>query len=110
MITLKNNKLPRLHLFLNGYEIKSENEYVREYRKTIVAKDEFNYGMFYYIHVFYHKKETWSDICVSTKEYNPYAGDWMYDWYSGDYIDKSWKIIGKYDKRLLKYIESMEEI
>lgn len=34
MITLKNNKLPKLHLKLKGYKIFSNNEFVTEYRKN----------------------------------------------------------------------------
>ena len=48
MYTLKNNKLPKLHLKLKNYEIKSKNDEVIEYRKTIMSKDEYNYGMFYF--------------------------------------------------------------
>ena len=39
MITLKNNKLPKLHLKLKGYKIASANDKVTEYRKTILLKD-----------------------------------------------------------------------
>ena len=88
MYSLKNNKLPRLHLKLNKYQIKSKNDTVIEYRKTIVSKDEYNYGMFYFIHIFYHPK---------------------YDWYSGDYEEKSIPIIARYDKKLLKYIEHIDD-
>lgn len=108
MITLKKNKLPKLHLLFNGYKIMSDNEEVREYRKTIISKDEYNYGMFYFIHVFYHKKDTMSDICVSIQKYIKDWEDWGYDWYSGDCEDKSIPIIKKYDKRLLKYLEQIE--
>lgn len=36
MITLKNNKLPKLHLKLHKYKIESDNENVTQYVKTIV--------------------------------------------------------------------------
>lgn len=38
MLTLKNNKLPKLHLKLKGYKIFSNNEFVTEYRKTNKVK------------------------------------------------------------------------
>jgi len=109
MYILKNNKLPKLHLKLKGYEIKSRNDKVIEYRKTIVAKDEFNYGMFYFIHIFYHLQDSLSNICVSTQKYVREWEDWGYDWYSGLYEKKSIPIIAKYDKGLLKYIEHIKE-
>lgn len=109
MYTLKNNKLPKWHLIFNKYELKSKNENVIEYRKTIVSKDEFNYGMFYYIHIFYHLKDKDTEVCVSLKRYNREWEDWGYDWYSGDYEDDSIPIIEKYDKKLLKFIEKIEE-
>lgn len=109
MYSLKNNKLPRLHLKLNKYQIKAKNDTVIEYRKTIVSKDEYNYGMFYFIHIFYHPKDDWSDICVSVKKYNRDWEDWGYDWYSGDYEEKSIPIIARYDKKLLKYIEHIDD-
>lgn len=109
MITLKNNKLPKLHLKLHKYKVASNNEYVTEYRKTIVAKDANNYGMFYYIHIFYHKKDNWSDVCVSTQRYVPNWNDWGYDFYSGKYQNKSFPIIKMYDKGLLKYLEVLKE-
>lgn len=109
MYTLKNNKLPKLHLKFKGYEIKSKNEKVIEYRQTIVAKDEYNYGMFYFIHIFYHLKDKFTEVCVSLQKYNQEWEDWRYDWYSGDYQEKSIPIIAKYDKGLLKYIEKLEE-
>lgn len=105
MYTLKNNKLPKLHLKLNKYEIKSKNNKVIEYRKTIITKDEFNYGMFYFIHIFYHLQDNLSDVCVSTKRYVPEWEYWGYDWYSGEYEENSIPIIAKYDKKLLKYIK-----
>lgn len=108
MYTLKNNKLPKLHLKLNKYKIKSKNDKVIEYRKTIITKDEFNYGMFYFIHIFYHLQDNWSDICVSTQRYIQDWKDWRYDFYSGKYEEKSIPIIAKYDKGLLKYIEHIE--
>ena len=49
-----------------------------------------------------------SDICVSIQKYIKDWEDWGYDWYSGDYEDKSIPIIKKYDKRLLKYLEQIE--
>ena len=109
MLTLKNNKLPKLHLFLNKYKIKSKNEKVIEYRKTIVSKDEFNYGMFYFIHIFYHLQDKDTNICVSLQRYNREWEDWGYDWYSGEYEEKSIPIIMKYDKKLLKCIEKTED-
>ena len=42
MKTLKNNKLPKLHLKFKGYKIASDNEEVTEYRKTIHLKDKYN--------------------------------------------------------------------
>lgn len=110
MYTLKNNKLPKLHLILNKYEIKNKNEKVIEYRKTIVSKDEFNYGMFYFIHIFHHLKDKNTEVCVSIQIYNREREEWNYDWYSGDYEDKSIPIIGMYDKKLLKYLEKVEEV
>ena len=107
MYTLINNKLPKIHLILNKYKIKSKNENVIEYRKTIVSKDEFNYGMFYFIHIFYHLKDKYSDICVSIKKYNREIQDWEYDWFGGDYEDESIPVIKKYDNKLLKYIEKV---
>lgn len=107
MITLKKNKLPKLHLKLHNYKIVSDNEYVTEYRKTIVAKDANNYGMFYYIHIFYHKKDNWSDVCVSTQRYILDWEDWGYEFYSGKYENMSFPIIKMYDKGLLKYLEKL---
>lgn len=109
MYILKNNKLPKLHLKLNGYKIKSKNDKVIEYRKTIVSKDKFNYGMFYFIHIFYHLQDNLSNVCVSTQRYIQDWKDWGYDWYSGKYEKKSIPIIEKYDKKLLKYIEYYKE-
>lgn len=105
MYSLKNNKLPKLHLRFNGYKIENKNDKVIEYRKTIVSKDKYNYGMFYFIHIFYHLKNDWSDVCVSLQKYNRDFEDWEYDWYSGNYEEKSIPIIKKYDKKLLKYLK-----
>ena len=109
MYTLKNNKLPKLHLWLNGYKINSKNDRVIEYRKTIVTKDKFNYAMFYFIHIFYHLQDKYTDICVSTQRKIPFLNDWDYDFYSGKYEEENIPIIRKYDKRLLKYIEHIKE-
>lgn len=110
MYTLKNNKLPKLHLKLKGYKIEHKNDKVIEYRKTIVGKDENNYGMFYFIHIFYHLKDDWSDVCVSLRKYVREWEDWGYDWYSGKYEEKSIPIIAKYDKGLLEYIEPLKKL
>lgn len=108
MITLKNNKLPKLHLKLHKYKIESDNENVTQYVKTIVAKDIYNYAIFYYINIFYHKKDNLTDVCVSTKRYVPDWNDWGYDFYSGEHQNKSFPIIEKYDKGLLKYLEVLK--
>lgn len=110
MYTLKDNKLPKFHLRFNKYEIKSQNERVIEYRKRIIEKDEFNYGKFYFIHIFYHLKDKNTEVCVSLQKYDREMEDWRYDWYSGDYEDKSLFIIGRYDKKLLNYIEKIEDL
>lgn len=68
----------------------------------------FNYAMFYFIHIFYHLKDEFTEVCVSYKRYNQEVEDWRYDWYSGKYASKSIPIIGKHDKKLLKYIEEKE--
>ena len=107
MYSLKNNKLPKLHLKFNGYKIENKNDKVIEYRKIIVSKDKYNYGMFYFIHIFYHLKDDWSDVCVSLQKYNRDFKDCEYDWYSGNYEDESMPIIEKYDNKLLKYIEKV---
>ena len=109
MYTLKNNKLPKLHLKLHKYKIENKNDEVVSYKKTIIAKDDFNYGMFYFIHIFYHLKDNLSDVCVSLQKYDRYLNAWEYDWYCGDYEDKSIPIIKKYDKKLLKYLKKAEE-
>ena len=109
MYTLKNNKLPKLHLKLHKYEIENKNDEIISYKKTIIDKDENNYGMFYFIHIFYHLKNNLSDVCVSLKKYNRDLDDWEYDWYGGDYEDKSISIIAKYDRKLLKYLKKVEE-
>ena len=106
MYTLKNNKLPRLHLWLNGYEIKSKNDRVIDYVKTIIITNRF---LYYYIHIFYHLQDSLSNICVSLKRYDTNIGEWIYDFYSGKYEEESMPIIRKYDKRLLKYIEHIKE-
>lgn len=108
MITLKNNKLPKSHLKLHGYKIESDNEYITEYRKSIYMKNEYNYPLIYHIHIFYHKDNTDSDVCVSVQEYNPEIRDYRYDWYSGEYEYKSMPIIGIYDHGLLKYLKEVE--
>lgn len=108
MITLKNNKLPKFHLKLKKYKIESDNENVTQYVKTIVTKDIYNYGKFYYINIFYHKKDNLTDICVSTKRYVPDWNDWGYGFYLGKYQNKSFSIIEKYDKKLLKYLEVID--
>ena len=108
MYSLKNNKLPKLHLRFNLYKIENKNDKVIEYRKTIVSKDKYNYGMFYFIHIFYHLKDDWTDVCVSLQKYNRDFEDWEYDWYSGDYEEKSIPVIKKYDKKLLKYLKHID--
>ncbi len=108
MYILKNNRLPKLHLKLKGYEIKNKNDEVIEYRKTIITKDEFNYGMFYFIHIYYHLKDQLSEVCVSMQKYIDDWEDWGYDFYTGQYENKSISIIAKYDKGLLKYIKHIE--
>lgn len=65
--------------------------------------------MVYYIHIFYHLKDEFSDVCVSIKKYNREWEKWEYDWYSGEYEQKSIPVIQKYDKKLLKYLEILEE-
>lgn len=70
-----------------------------------MTKDEHNYGMFYFIHIFYHLKDKFSEICVSLQKYNREWKDWGYIWYGGEYSEKSIPIIQMYDKKLLKYIE-----
>lgn len=106
MYTLKNNKLPKLHLWLNGYEIKSKNNRVIDYMKTIIIPKDF---LYYYIHIFYHLQDNCTEICVSLKKYDTNIGEWIYDFYSGEYEEESIPIIRKYDKRLLKYIEYIKE-
>lgn len=64
--------------------------------------------MFYFIHIFYHLKDEFTEVCVSYKRYNQEAEDWIYDLYSGEYEDKSIPIITLYDKKLLKYIEKKD--
>lgn len=108
MISLKNNKLPKLHLKLKKYKIESDNENVTHYVKTIITKDEYNYGMFYFINIFYHKNDKFSEVCVSTKRYISDWQDWGYNFYSGKYQNKSFPIIEKYDKKLLKYLEVID--
>lgn len=107
MITLKNNKLPKLHLKLKGYKIASDNEKVTEYRKTILLKDKYNYPEIYYIHIFYHKKDDLSDVCVSRQFYSQDEKDWRYNWYSGKYEMYSLDYIVAFDKSLLKYIKKI---
>lgn len=63
--------------------------------------------MFYFIHIFYHLKDKFTEVCVSYKRYNQEVEDWRYDWYSGKYASKS--ILEMYDKKLLKYIEETED-
>ena len=65
--------------------------------------------MFYFIHIFYHLKDKFTEVCVSYKRYNQEVEDWRYDWYSGKYASKSITIIEMYDKKLLKYIEETED-
>ena len=65
--------------------------------------------MFYFIHIFYHLKDNCSEVCVSLQRYVREWKDWGYDWYSGDYVEKSIPIIQMYDKKLLKYIERYEK-
>lgn len=109
MYVLKNNKLPKLHLFLKGYKVEFESDKVIEYKKTIITKDDNNYGMFYFIHIFKYLDDNSSEVSVSIQKYVREWKDWGYDWYSGKYEDKSIPIIAKYDKRLLKYIKYIEE-
>ena len=112
MYSLKNNKIPKLHLKLNGYKLEFKSDKCIEYKKTIVSKDEYNYGMFYFIHVYYYpqdgEQDAWSNVCVSLKQYNRDWEDWGYDWYSGKYAERSIPIIARYDKKLLKYIEHVD--
>lgn len=109
MITLKNNKLPKLHLKFKGYKIASDNEEVTEYRKTIHLKDKYNYPEIYYIHIFYHKKDILSDIGISRQFYSQDEKDWRYNWYSGKYEMYSLDYIVAFDKSLLKYIERSKD-
>lgn len=109
MITLKNNKLPKLHLKFKGYKIASDNEEVTEYRKTIHLKDKYNYPEIYYIHIFYHKKDILSDIGISRQFYSQDGKDWRYNWYSGKYEMYSLDYIVAFDKSLLKYIERSKD-
>ncbi len=108
MITLKNNKLPKLHLKLKGYKVFSNNEFVTEYRKIIVLKDKYNYPEVYYIHIFYHKQDNYSDVCVSRQIYLQDEKEWGYNFYSGKYETYSWDYIIAFDKKLLKFIEKEE--
>lgn len=105
MITLKNNKLPIIYLKLHKYKVERENEYVKTYTKTIVSKNEYNSPLYYFINIFYHKQDNLTEICVSMKSYNPYLKDYEYDFYSGEYENKSIDIIKKFDRKLLKYLE-----
>jgi hypothetical protein len=109
MITLKNNKLPKIHLKLKKYKIINDNEFVTHYQKTIFTKNMYHYPKIFYINIFYHKKDNWSDVCVSLKEYIHEVEDYMYDWYSGEYEYKTMPIIAKFDKGLLKYLEEVED-
>ena len=59
--------------------------------------------MFYFIHIFYHLQDNLTEVCVSSKKYIKEWEDWGYQWY------KDIAIIAKYDKRLLKYIECLED-
>lgn len=109
MLLLKKNKLPKLYLKLNHYKIKSDNEYVTEYRKTIILKDKYHYPISYFIHIFYHKKDINSEVCVSNKFYSQEYEDWRYEWFTGNLEEKSIEYIEAFDKKLLKYIEKVEE-
>ena len=110
MITLKNNKLPRLHLKLKNYRIFSNNEFVTEYRKAIVLKDQYNYPEVYYIHIFYHKQDNDSDVCVSRQVYLQDEKEWGYNFYSGEHEAYSWDYIIAFDKKLLKFIEERKGV
>lgn len=65
--------------------------------------------MFYFIHIFYHLKDEFTEVCVSYKRYNQEVEYCEYDFYSGKYASKSIHIIEKYDKKLLKHIEERED-
>lgn len=109
MYTLKNNKLPKLHLKLNGYKIEYKSDKVIQFTKTVVEKDKYHYGFFYHIHIFHYIQDGYTEICVVKQSYVPQWEDWGFVWYSGDYQDQAIPIIEKYDKKLLKYIEKISD-
>lgn len=106
MLRLKNNKLPKLHLLLNGYKLQNKTKTTTAYMKTIPALDEYNYAMYYFIHVILYKDDNTSIIEVHRKKYSQSQKEYLYRKFTQDI---AMTLIYKYDFGLVEYLEEVKE-